>query len=147
MKPVLQALVVAEHVYTDVTGKKIIAGTFNGIEFKRNANPVKEQELPDGTKVNVLQGGEFGGSPYAYISITDVVDGTELSLQFVNLTRNKIIFGTDFKLECPDRLATIEIVAPLPFLPIGEAGAYALELVWKGEVLGSHRIIAKETSS
>ncbi|HUY35872.1 MAG TPA: hypothetical protein VMV69_24230 [Pirellulales bacterium] len=83
-----------------------------------------------------------GCSPWAYISLTDVCDQTELSLQFVSLTENKILFSKDITLYSSDRLATIEIVDALPHLPFGRPGVYAFEIVCEGEVIGSHRIVA-----
>ena len=144
MKPVLQALVLAEKVYTDVTGKKIIAGTFDGVFYKRIADLVQERELPSGETQRLVPGGMHGGSPSAYISVTDVLDGTELTLQFVNLTTNVVLLETKLVIQCHDRLRAVEIVAPLPPLPISQAGTYALEVVCEGEILGSHRIIAEE---
>ena len=142
VKPVLQALVIAEHVYEAKDGKKVIAGTFNQVTFGRIA--AKEIEQPGGTKRRLLAGGAHSGAPYAYISLTDVCDGTELTLQFVNLSTNKVQFETRVALKCEERLATIEIVAPLPRLSITEAGVYAFEVLCEGELIGSHRIIAKE---
>jgi hypothetical protein len=119
MKPVLQALVLAERVYTDnPSGKKIIAGTFNEIRFaKFEATPI---ELPDGRMgqtIPTVPGGIDMGSPMAYVSLTDVVDATSVSLQMVNMNKNEVIFKIDIAIRNNDRLATIEIVAPLP--PIG----------------------------
>lgn len=143
MKPVLQALVLADRVYQDVTGKKIIAGTFNCFLFSRRPAS-REVELEDGTKQTHVQGGLHAGSPYAYISLTDVCKGTTLRLQFVDLTKNKQLFGTDVTVDCNDRLRTIELVLPLPPLPIESPGTYAFEVVWEHEILGSYRITAKE---
>ncbi len=143
MKPVLQALVLAEHVYQDVSGKKVIAGTFNRIRFSRKP-PVKKVENPDGTKQTLVQGGMHGGSPFAYVSLTDVCDDTTLQLQFVNLTKNEILFGTAVLVSCNDRLATAELVFALPPLPIKEPGVYAIEVVCEGDILGSCRIKAEE---
>lgn len=143
MKPVLQALVLADRVYQDVTGKKIIAGTFNCFLFSRK--PVsREVELPDGSKQTQVPGGLHAGSPYAYISLTDVCKGTKLLLQFVDLAKNRPLFSTELTVDCSDRLQTIELVLPLPPLPIEGPGSYAFEIVWEGEILGSYRIIARE---
>lgn len=142
MKPVLQALVIAEHVYEAKDGKKIIAGTFNRVLFGHV--PTQEVARPDGTRLRTTPGGVHSGSPYAYIGLTDVCDGTELILQFVKLSTNKVLFETHVTLHGNERLATVEIVAPLPRLPIEEEGVYAFEVVCEGEIIGSHRIIAKQ---
>ena len=143
MKPVLQALVLADHVYQDVTGKKIIAGTFNRVLFSPK-RPVKEVETPDGSKRQVTVGGMQSGSPYVYLSLTDVCQGTKLVLQFVNLANNAVLLGTEIRVNCEDRLQTVEVVVPLPALPIKEPGIYALEVVCEGEILGFHRVRADE---
>jgi hypothetical protein len=143
VKPVLQALVVADHVYQDQqTGKKVICGTFNTFRFSRKP-PVAEAQAPDGTKQTVIAGGGQSGSPYAYVNLTDVCDGTKLRLQFVNLNQNNVLFGTDVVINNANRLATIEMVFPLPRLPIQEAGSYALELLCDGDMIGSYRITAE----
>ena len=143
MRPVLQALVLADHVYQDVTGKKIIAGTFNRVLFSPK-RPMKEVEAPDGTKRKVTLGGMQSGSPYVYLSLTDVCQGTKLSLRFVNLADNAVLLATEIRVDCEDRLQTVEVVVPLPALPIKAPGAYALEVVCEGEILGFHRVRADE---
>ena len=141
MRPVLQALVLAERIYTDAaSGKKIIAGTFNRINIKR-----RKKTTPDPTKVRQIHGGTSPGSPSAYISLTDVCPGTKIRLQFVSLTRNFVIFETEITIDCDDRLATVELVADLPELRIKESGIYTFEIVSEGEVLGSHRLTAEVT--
>jgi len=145
VKPVLQALVLAEHVYEDKSGKKIIAGTFNSVHFCKKL-PVAELESPDGTKRRGMLGDMHAGAPYAYISMTDLCDSTVLTLQFVNLSKNEVLFSAELVAQGEDRLGTTEIVAPLPPLPIKEAGTYAFEVLCEGEILGSHRILASELS-
>jgi len=131
VRPVLQALVLADHVYQDVTGKKIIAGTFNRVLFSPK-RPMKEVEAPDGSKRKVTLGGMQSGSPSVYLSLTDVCQGTA------------VLIATEIRVDCEDRLQTVEVVVPLPALPIKEPGAYALEVVCEGEILGFHRIRADE---
>jgi hypothetical protein len=144
MKPVLQALVLAERIYEDRSGKKIIAGTFDRVCLKRS---IKEGQLQDGTKI--VPGGTDPGCPAAYISLTDVVDGTEITLQFFNVSKNVAMFYTSVLIEKADRLATIEIIAPLPpfRMFLQEAGTYTLDVVWKGEILGSHRVRVVEVEN
>ncbi len=143
MKPVLQALVLADRVYQDVTGKKIIAGTFSGYKFSKRL-PVAEIACPDGTRQKVIVGGVQTGSPYAYVSLTDVCDGTAIQVQFVNLSKNILLFSTEVSVPNVDRLSNIELILPLPTLPITEAGVYALQILWQGEILGSWRVVAED---
>ena len=142
MKPVLQALVVADHVYEDRSGKKIIAGTFNTYKFSQKP-PVAEAQRPDGTKQTVLMGGMQSGSPYAYVSLTDVCDGTKLLIQFVNLATSAVLFGREVTIANVNRLSSVELIFPLPRLPIRESGIYAFEVVCEGDILGSYRITAE----
>lgn len=141
MKPVLQALVLAERVYQDVSGKKIIAGTFNRILVGQK--PVRE--IPDGTNPTLIPGGTDPGCPWVYASLTDVIDGSEIVVQFVNITKNKVEFGTKLKLVSNDRLATVELMLPLPPFSImaREVGTFSLDIVWQDEILGSHRVIVQ----
>lgn len=144
MMPILQALVIAERIYTDSAGRKIICGTFNEITLS-DATVVQQVDGPDGKK---LQGGADVGSPSAFLSFTDVVDGTELKLQMVNLTKNEVMFHVDVKIEKANRLATVEMVIPLPATSIfaTEPGTLSLEVVWNGEIMGSARItVVKQT--
>jgi hypothetical protein len=143
MKPVLQALVIAEHVYQDITGKKVIAGTFNRINFSRK--PLARQiERPDGSQAMLLPGGMQSGSPYAYINLTDVGDNTKLLFRFVNLSKNATLFANEMTVNSKDKLQNVEMVLPLPTLPIQEEGVYAFEVMCEGEILGTYRITATE---
>lgn len=143
MRPVLQALVLAEHVYQDVTGKMIIAGTFNTVVFSRQklSRCVKSEK---GEQYLLVPGGMHSGSPYAYVSLTDVCDGTELKFQFVNLSKNYVILEKSIVLNPGNRLDTVEFSLPLPRLDIDEEGLYSFEVLCEGEILGAHRIKARE---
>lgn len=83
------------------------------------------------------------GSPYAYISLTELRGSRKFELRYVDLVENTVLFATQFEVSCRDPLETIQITVPLPPLPIPHEGAYALELLCDGELLGSHRVIAK----
>ncbi len=142
MKPVLQALLLADRIYRDTTGKHIIAGTFNKMLFvKRGAEP-KTVEI-DGEEKQLIPGGMQAGSPSVYISLTDVRGKIQCILRYVNLKQNKALFQTQFSIECADPLKTVEVVLPLPMLP-QMAGVHALELLCDDEPIGSHRIIVEE---
>lgn len=139
MKPILQALVVADRIYEEKNGKKIIAGTFNKWIFTKNP-PIQKINRPDGTEGQVLIGGMQAGAPFAYLSLTDICNGAKLQCQFVNLTKNAVLFGTELQITIDNRLEMIEVVLPLPMLPITEAGTYALEVLCENELLGSWKI-------
>lgn len=145
MKPILQALVLAERVYSEATGKKIIAGTFNRVFLEKKKPPAPGAPPQPAPDPNVLRPGSDPGCPAAYVSLTDVIDGTEIALQFVNVSKNnQVLFEAPAKIKCDDRLATVEMAFALP--PLGrcitEGGTYSLDIVWRGEILGSHRIVA-----
>ncbi len=145
MKPVLQALLVADHVYTDkLTGKYIIAGVFQALFFKKK-EPVIEQDIKAGkTSMGVPLGGGQAGSPFCYISLTDVRDKQDFELHYVALVDNKSLFSTGFTVECNDPLSIVQLSLPLPALPYDKPGVYALELLWNNELLGSHKIVVSE---
>lgn len=140
MKPVLQALVLAERIYKTNDGRFIICGTFNHVVMtKREPNSVAD---PVTGKVQI-PGGSTGGSPYLYLSLNSLVEKTELSIQFVSLKKNKVLYETAFAIECKDRLATVELDIPLPKFPpmnVEDSGSYAFEVVCEGEILGACRV-------
>ena len=144
MRPIIQALVLAERIYTDKSEKKIIAGTFNRIVISKRV--VETHKLEDGSQRLVMPGGTDPGCPSAYLSLTDVVNNTDISLQIVNVSKNRVLFGTALTIECHDWLATIEIIIPLPPFRtfLNEPGTFSFDVVWKGEILGSHRVIVTE---
>jgi len=142
VKPILQALLLADHVYRDPTGKHVIAGTFNKMVFaKRGAEP-KTVEI-DGEEKQIIPGGVQIGSPHVYISLTELRGKTQCVLRYVNLEQDKALFQTHFAVECADPLETVELVLPMPMLP-HVAGVHALELLCNDEPIGSHRIIVEE---
>lgn len=144
MKPVLQALLLADRIYQDVSGKKIIAGTFDRLFFKRNLKP-KETEV-GGEKHLEIQGGMHPGSPYAFVSITEVRGTVNCVLQYVELANDKPLLQCKFVVQSDDPLKTLELIIPLPPLPIINAGVHALELLCDGEPIGAHRIHVQEMS-
>jgi hypothetical protein len=158
-KPVLQALLLAEHVYQDrATGKKIIAGTFNRLNFSKRRPPPPALPLPgspppegdvppaappEGTELhNVIS----PGSPFAFITLTDVHGTIPLELRYVDLANNVVLLTTRFQVSCDDPLNTLELTVPIPMLPAPHEGVYALELLHSDEPLGTMRIVAVENS-
>ncbi|MDX1967544.1 MAG: hypothetical protein SFV23_10260 [Planctomycetaceae bacterium] len=144
--PVLQALLLADHVYQDrSTGKHVICGVFSELRF---IPPSAGGGLPHtpGTPIPVHKTIR-AGSPYLYMSFTDVHGQKAFELRYVDLRDNTTLFSTKFQIDCPDPLATVEVSLPLPALPAPHAGVYALELLYDDVLLGSHRVrIVPDTS-
>jgi len=150
--PVLQALLLADHVYQDQgTGKFIICGVFNTLFFTPSA------ERPTGEAFQVV-GPEAqtaiaklrsAGSPWAYFSLTELNSEMDFELRYVDLSEDpesNALFSIRFKLKGNDPLATIECTMALPNLPISkeEEGVYSLELLCDNSLLGSHRVLLKQ---
>jgi hypothetical protein len=145
LKPVLQALVLADHVYKDVfTGKMVIAGAFNQVHFTKRA-PERGTEQPAG-QPRKLEWHEVArmGSPFAYISLTEIRGTLPIELRYVDLEDNVVMLRMELSVVSKSPLATAEIVVQLPPLPTPHAGVYALELLTENEPLGSLRITAIE---
>lgn len=145
VKPLLQALLLADHVYEDkATGKKVVAGIFNRVHARRT-QPSTMPANPDEPKAKRILDGTLAGSPYAYISITEVYKSIALEMRYVDLQDNSILLTAEIKIDVENvnPLDTIELTVPVPVpLPIPHSGTFALELLYEGEVLGSHRVTA-----
>jgi hypothetical protein len=143
VKPVLQALVLADRIYSDAgSGKKVIAGTFSKlIVINRETKP--EKDVP--SVLEIPAGGMQAGSPFAYVSVTDIKREAKLILRYIHLkdAEHEVIFQTELLAKCDDPLLTVEIVVPLPTLPPIK-GVFAFEVLCDDELLGSHRVIVEE---
>ena len=143
VKPILQALLVADHVYTDQATKKfIVAGIFNQVNFHQPADqqqapaPTEDQRIP-------LKHVQKVGSPYAYINLIDVRQRTELSLRYVDLDEHTPLMEAQITVNAvDDPLLPVQISLPLPPLPVPHAGVYSLDLLIGDDLLGSCRITA-----
>jgi hypothetical protein len=143
VKPVLQALLVADRIYVDKgTGKHVIAGVFNRMIVGKATDII--QKASEGDQKRFVAGGLHSGSPYAYANLTGVHGKQELVLRYVYLNEDQPIFGANFTVHCDDPLASVEIVFPLPPLPAAKAGTYALELLCNDEPVGAFRIRVEE---
>ena len=163
--PVLQALLVADHVYQDVsTGKFVICGIFGTIFFVPKEDDSSTGSPPTGVEEGGGTGGNGNGpagssspgqsqmpiarliragSPSAYVSLTEVQGQRKFELRYVDLEENNVLFSTEFGVECRDPLETIQLSMPLPPLPVPHEGVFVLELLCEGELLGSHRVLTK----
>jgi len=130
VRPILQSLVLADHIYIDAkTGKKIIAGTFNHL-----AAP----GFPS----------EFGRTTYAFISMTEVHGNTPITLKYTDLSNSETLLEIrDLPMEAPnDPLATVEMVVELPRFPMPHEGIFAFEVYAHEEQIGSLRIQVSQSS-
>lgn len=176
--PVLQSLLLADHVYRDqATGKHVICGVFSTIYFTPNPilpppgvslAPPPQEPMPGGVpggngggngglpgmqpgqpvpanRAQPIQNLVQAGSPYAYFSLTELLGRKTFELRYVDLHDNRSLFQAEVPIECDDPLKTIEISLPLPRLPLTalEERAYALEILCEGQLLGSHRVLAR----
>ena len=136
-KPILKAMLVADHVYRDVsTGKMLVCGIFHQVLIRR------PQQAP--IAMVDVQGGFAAGSPFAYISVTDADGQHQFSLRYVDLANDEVYFEFQVETTCSDPLETIDLAVPLPPLKM-VVGVYALELLWKtNDPMGSFRITVGE---
>lgn len=145
MKPHLQSLILASHIFQDKGSNNfVIAGTFNRLHFRQN--------LPESTQVEGEQPSKLHrksinqlramGSPWLFFSVTDIVGKVDCSIRYVYLKDNQVLFSTNFVIESSDGLATLEHKLPLPVLPIVGEGQYAIEFLARNEMIGSLRVMA-----
>ena len=121
-RPVLQALVLADHIYRDMlTGKGVIAGTFNSL---------KSVNFPT----------VFARTTFAYMSLTDFLGKVELALRYVDLNDHKVLMECPVKVESANKLGTVEVIVEVPQFPMPHPGPYAFDVVCNDELLGSLRI-------
>ena len=114
MKPRLQALLVADKVYSDkATGKYIVAGTFNTLLFYKPEAMKKQNEAGE-VQLGVFLAGASAGSPFVYLSLTDIRGKQTFNLRYVHLNDDRLLFEIQFDVDCKDPLEMVEM-ALLPF--------------------------------
>jgi hypothetical protein len=146
--PILQSLLLADHVYRDQsTGKHIICGVFSTIFFTPNSqsNPPqmagggasgesgnrsggnlsgsgegggRSDVSPPATKSQPIQSLMQAGSPFVYFSVTELTGRKTFEVRYVDLHDNRVLFQAEVPIECDDPLKTIEVSLPLPRLPL-----------------------------
>jgi hypothetical protein len=140
VKPVLQAILVAEQVYEDRSGRRVIAGTFNGLVIGDETGDEVGVER-DASLATPPSGTIAVGAPVAYLNVAGLHGPAELTLRYVDVIDNSVLFRIIVSLSAPDSpLDTVELTIPLPQLPIPHAGSFALEVLHGDNWLGSYVI-------
>jgi hypothetical protein len=149
-KPVLQALLLADHVYRDgQTGKFIIAGTFNSM-LTADPSTAAESTPLDPVSEKLVSQGSFkyhqAGSPWVYACLVDVKGTIELILRYVSLKDERIHFQAKISITSEDPIQACEFKTHMPPLP-RQFGVYALEVLCDEELLGSLRVYVKAVNA
>jgi len=122
--PVLQALVLADHIYTDESGKRVICGTFNRLFA---------QQFP----------GFLNQASWVFILLGEVMGEIELQLRFVHLKDNRTLMeSARMKIRTEDPLTPADIAIQVPPLPLPEAGVYGFECYADDMLIGTVRLHA-----
>jgi len=120
--PVLQALLLADHIYTEERGKRIICGTFSKIFC---------QKFPAITSF----------SCFAFVLLVEVVGEVELQLRLVSLHDNEILMESGkAKIKSDSPLTPLDLVFQVPPLPLPREGFYSFECWTDGAMIGSVRL-------
>jgi hypothetical protein len=144
VKPVLQALLLADQVYQDkLSSKTIVAGIFGTIAILKK-NPTPEAGTNAGPRLIDPREFRRAGSPSCYISLTSVRGTLPLELRYVDLADNSVLMTLTFEISNTDPLKTFELIVPIPPLPVPHGGSYVLELLTENELIGSHRLSVVE---
>ncbi len=155
MKPILQAMLIADHVYQDkFSGKMIVAGIFSHLHIIKNVapggqksgesghpeiQPLSAQEKPRQLPLHEIR---RLGSPFCYVNLKSLHGELPLELRYIDLEDNSVLMKINFSVKCDDPLKNLEIALPIPPLPAPHPGCYMMELWSQDELIGSHRITA-----
>lgn len=152
--PTLQALLLADHVYRDAdTQKHIICGVFGQVYFtttkntatKPGSNTDEGDAEVEGAAKEItapMESVRRAGSPYAYISLTEVHGTKRFELRYIDLQDFSVLLKAEFDVHCENPLLNVQLVMPLPHLPTPHPGTFVLELLCENTMLGSHRVLA-----
>jgi hypothetical protein len=109
----------------------------------RNAQPPLQ---PGQRVIEIPPTGLQSGSPFAYLSLTEIRGPNAFILELINLSDDSQLFRSDLRVDCPDPLQTVELTVPLPPISPQQAGIYALQLLHNNEILGSLRLIVEDAA-
>ncbi|MDA0284372.1 MAG: hypothetical protein O3B86_13560 [Planctomycetota bacterium] len=157
LKPVVQAILLADHVYRDAdTNKFIVAGIFNRVIRSAAVSIPKSGESRTAEKASKDAGGTEhlvpatsvmqAGNPSLYFAMTDFEGTAELEFHYVDLSDHSILFRLKGTLKFPNRFELVQGKVPIPKLPIPHPGQYSLDVLSDGEILGGIRIVVVDAS-
>ncbi len=136
MKPKVQAILLADHVYKDeFTGKYIVSGIIDTYLFNPNPPPTPKNESGD-----IPLDMQLAGAPYVYVNLTEFNGKFNFELRYLSLTQDQVIAAFAFEMTSYDPLKTVQFALAFPSVPKVE-DTIALELLCDGEVIGSQRIV------
>ena len=121
--PVLQALVLADHIYTDEgSSKRIICGTFS--------------------KISCLSfPAIYNQTTWVFVLLVDVTGEINLQFRFVSLANDEILMqSSPIKIQALDKLTPLDIAIQIPPFPLPRAGIYSFECYADGTMIGSVRL-------
>ena len=123
-RPVLQALILADDIYTDQqTGKKVIAGTFGCLWAS---------EFPT----------QFSRKTKAYVNLTNCHGKLVLKLQWIDLKDDSVLMASpEIQIQVDDPLVNCEVIIEVPGFPLPHEGMFAFELYCNEHRLGALRIV------
>jgi hypothetical protein len=163
-KPVLQAMVLAEHVYRDGdTGKFLIIGTMGKISAGEQIQATHSDEgiqLTKDVAHDEKTGGEQdkvpmsdlvqAGSPHLYLALTGVHGTLALQLHLVDLDDDgKVLLNGEVPdISASDPLTIVEFSVPMPAprFWMTKTGTYSIDVLYDGELLGTWPIRLEESS-
>lgn len=125
MKPIVLAMILADHYYRDSnTGKSIITGTFNSINC--SGFPTKH------------------GNVAVYVSLTDIATSGKLQITFRKIAGDFTMELPEWTVECPEhRHSVVEIGGNIAGLPLPEFGEYEFLVKWNGNEICSRRLTVR----
>mgnify|MGYP001262554987 CR=1 FL=1 len=123
--PIVQAMLIAEHIYQDLSTKKhVICGVFDRLRLKKrtdlsgsNGNGENRDESDvEGIEVP-LEDLRRGGSPMLFLSVTEVEGKIDLTLSYHSLRTGKQYFVLPLTLESDSPLKTLRWRFSFPYPP------------------------------
>jgi hypothetical protein len=121
IKPIVLSIILADHYYRDAhTGKGVIAGTFNSVNFRKF--PI-----------------QFNFA--VFIALTDIATSGKLQMIIREETNNKTLSLPPWKIKAPqDRQTIVEIGGNIQAIPFHTPGAYEVVVFWDDMEIASRRL-------